>query len=207
MLKLALALSTFITINLAQAQSFKVVKIAGKKAIVEVSDPKSIKINETYNVGGTGESSAPAPMGKAGKRDNAIAFNFSFSSINSVTNTTVGGAYLWNMKSYEAGPVVQIDNASGGGVSRSTSAFGAQGFYNFNENKPGVEGVLSAVGEVLISSGSGNSSTAIAAGGNYRWFILSGDHCFSFSALYSSTSGNGASVSGFGLTGGIVTYF
>ena len=205
--KLALALSTFIAINSAFAQSFKVVKIAGKKAIVEISDPKSIKLNETYNVGGSGEISTPAPMGKAGKRNNAIGVNFGMSNVNSITNTELGGFYLWNMKTYEVGPVVQFNSTSGGGISRSSSAFGAEGFYNFNENKPGVEGVLSAVDELLLSSGSGSSTTALVAGGNYRWFILSGDHCFSFSALYSTTSGSGTNVSGFLLSGGIITYF
>ena len=76
MIKFAFILVALFTFNFAQAQSFKVVRIQGKKAIVEVSDPTMISVNETYNVGtstgGGGKSSF--------RRDNAIDFTFSYLS-------------------------------------------------------------------------------------------------------------------------------
>ena len=201
MLKLALALCTLAFFQIAEAQTFKVVKIQGKKAIVEMSDPSLVNLNQTYNVGGS--SGGPTSF----KRDNAIAANFSYSSRSSITEIQLGGTYLWNLKQYEFGPLVQLQNTSSGGVSSNITTFGGTGFYNFNENKVGVETVLSAVGTLSLSSGGGISTTNINLGGNYRWFLLSGDHCFSFSGLYKMVQASGASASGFALEAGIATYF
>ena len=207
MTKLLLIASIFLISSFSQAQTFKVVKIQGKKAIVEVSDPSMISLNQSYNVA---DSSMPTPSGgKGGKRDNAIAMDFSYSSTSnpSLSVLLFNGSYLWNMRKYEVGPVLGIQNFSGGGISSNTTLVGALGYYNFNENKPGVETVLSAIGRISVNSGGGGSATNFAAGGNYRWFVLSQDHCFSFSALYSMTQSSGTSSSGFVLQGGIATYF
>ena len=81
MTKLLLIASVFLAANLAQAQqSFKVVKIQGKKAIVEMSDPSMVTLNQSYNVS---DSSMPSSTGgKGGARNNALSMNFSFSSFN-----------------------------------------------------------------------------------------------------------------------------
>jgi hypothetical protein len=201
MLKLILAFCTLTLFPIAEAQTFKVVKIQGRKAIVELNDPSAVNLNQTYNVGSS--SSGPTSF----KRDNGIAANFSYSSRNSVTDIQLGGTYLWNLKQYEFGPLVQLQNTSAGGVSTNITTFGGTGFYNFNENKVGVETVLSAVGALSLSSGGGVSTTNINLGGNYRWFLLSGDHCFSFSGLYKMVQASGANTSGFALEAGIATYF
>ena len=206
MIKLLFIASIFFTYNFSQAQSFKVIKLSGKKAIVEVNDPTLISVNQTYNVGET--TSAPA-VGKGGKRENALAMNFSFinQTSPSVSLMTLSGNYLWNFKTYEVGPVLSLTNSSGGGVSTSTTEIGALGFYNFNPHKPGTETIFSILGQLTIGSGSGNSSTNISIGPNYKWFLLSSDHCFSFSALYKMSQASGTTVSGFLLTAGISTYF
>lgn len=203
MFKLIIALTCLISFQVSQAQSFKVIKIAGKKAIVEVDDPKMINVNQTYNVGG---ESMMATSGGSFKRDNAIGVTFSYTSVNSVSILRLNGNYLWNLKQYEFGPILGLTTVSGSGSS-STTTFGGLGFYNLNENKPGVPTVLSIVGQLTIESGSGSSVTQIQGGGNYRWFLLSGDHCFSGSLLYQLNQSSGNNTSGFALTGGIITYF
>ena len=205
MSKILLALTSIIFIGTANAQTFKVTKIQGKKAIVEVNDPNLISTGMTYDVGGGSSKSS----GKGtGKRDNAIAIEAGeISSIGSPSRTNIEfrGSYLWNMKSWEAGPIVGMKSVSPGNT--STTTFGAFGYYNLNENKPGVETVLSALGSVRILSGSGSSTTTIDLGGNYRWFLLSSDHCFSFSGVYRINQYSGSSESGFVLNAGIATYF
>lgn len=205
MFRIILTTLVFIALNAQAAQTFKVIKIQGKRAVVEMSDPASVSVNESYSVGGINTS-----VKTSFRRDYGLAANFSyFNQTTAPTSSqlTLGGEFLWNFKKFEIGPVLQYLSTSSGGFSTSTTAFGALGYYNFNDNKVGVEGVFSAVGRISQSSGSGSSSTGLAAGLNYRWFVLSGDHCFSFSALYSTTQTSGVSISGIGLSGGIATYF
>ena len=206
MSKLLLAILSVLAVSAAHAQSFKVIKIQGRKAIVEMSDPTMVNLNQTYDVGGSSSmSSGPTSF----KRDYAIAATFSYLSTSSPSASVMnlGGMFLWNMKAYEFGPTASLTNTTVGSTSTSSSRFGAIGYYNFNDNKVGVETVMSAVGSVEMSSGSGSSVTYIELGGNYRWFMLSGDHCFSFSALYQMAQASGSSTSGFALEGGIMTYF
>lgn len=171
-----------------------------------MSDPSSVSVNDSYSVGSGSSFSTKTSF----RRDYAIDANFSYinqTSSPSSSQLTLGGEFLWNFKQYEVGPLLQYVSTSAGGFNTSSTALGAIGYYNFNENKVGVEGVLSAIGRISQSSGGGSSATNLAAGGNYRWFVLSGDHCFSLSALYSTTQTSGASVSGIVLSGGIATYF
>ncbi len=210
MKKLVPVLLSLIIFKTSQAQTFKVIKMQGKKAIVELNDPKMVNLNETYTVShGGSESTSVATTTKGGKRNNAVALDFSMSSQTSPSITTISliGTYLWNLRQYEAGPVLGFTSTSGSGTSSNITVLGATGFYNFNENKPGVESILSAVGVLAVASGSGSSSTVISAGGNYRWFILSNDHCFTASALVTNASSGGSSTTSFGLTAGIATYF
>ena len=194
--------------SLAEAQTFKVIKIQGKKAIVEVNDPTMVNVNQTYNVGG-GDSLAPSSSGKTGGRDHGIALNFSFLSQSSPTasSMTLGGTYLWNFKKWEAGPSVSLTNLSAGGVTSNSTSIGGVGFWNFSENRIGVDKILAVTGGLGITSGSGNSTTLLYVGPNYRWFMLSQDHCFSMSAVYKMAQSSGSTASGFELLAGIATYY
>lgn len=191
-------------IGTAHAQSFKVIKKVGNRAVVEFSDPNAFNMNETYSIGSTTKLAATGY-----KRDYGLSTDFSYitQSNPSSSQLSLNGVFLWNMKTYEVGPILQLVNTSSGGFNTSSTGFGAVGYYNFTENKVGQEHILSAIAQIVQSSGSGTSSTSLAAGGNYRWFVLSGDHAFTFSALYRTVQVSGASVSGFALTGGIATYF
>ncbi|MGZ3692552.1 MAG: hypothetical protein ACXVAX_13670, partial [Pseudobdellovibrio sp.] len=107
MSKILLAILTTLAFATAHAETFKVLKIQGKKAIVEMSDPTQVSLNKSYDVGG----SSTAPSGPTSfKRDNAIAANFSYTSQSSpsVSVMNLSGSYLWNMKTYEVGPVVGV---------------------------------------------------------------------------------------------------
>ncbi len=215
--------AALLTFSFAEAQTFKVVKIQGKKAIVEMGEGDSVELNKTYTM--DGESSAPATGGGSYKRDRGIDVGFSFASLStdlgagstsSGSAMSLSGTYLWNFKRWEIGPTLGIETTSGGGSSTSSTLIGGKGYYNFQENKPGVNGIWAVVGDIGMTSTSGGASstttTAFDVGGNYRWFILSGDHALSISAVYymDSTAAGGATVAkrnGFQLVGGIVTYF
>ena len=205
MTKTILVLSVIFGLSIANAQTFKVTKIAGKKAIVEVSDPGLISVGETYNVGEGGSSTTGGPT--SFKREYGIDLSGSIESRSGSTSVSLAGGFLWNMKSYEFGPILSIFNASGGGTSITTTGVGAIGYYNFVENKVGNNGIPSVVGRVSMLSQTGSSSTNISAGGNYRWFMLSGDHALSFSALYNMQQTSGNSTSYISIEAGIATYF
>ncbi len=224
MKNLVFLLSVLLIGNWAQAQSFKVIKISGNKAIVEVDNVSQIEVNNTYTTGdGSGAAAKGSSSSKSSyKRDYGVGLNFNFSSAKSdapgavsTENMSLSGLYLWNFKKYEIGPILSYSNTKAGGATATTTSFGGQGFYNFNENKVGTEGVFSIVGLVQLGStsvgGASSSTTGLQVGPNYRWFILSGDHCISASALITMVKGSAGGVdtttSGFALTAGISTYF
>ena len=213
-MKKLIALTTvLLAFNMAEAQSFKVIKIQGKKAIVEVNDPTLVSVNQTYNVGG-GDSSGSSSNssgsgGKAGGRDHGIALDFSIISQSSPSGSsmTLGGAYLWNFKKWEAGPRLSLSNKSGSFGTENSTSIGGVGFYNFSENRLGVDKIFSVVGGLGVASGSGSSTTALYVGPNYRWFMLSQDHCFSMSAVYKMAQTSGSTTSSFVLSAAIATYY
>ncbi len=203
-------LALLITFDIAHAQSFKVIKIQGKKAIVEVNDPTLVTLNQTYNVGSdSGASSTSYVSSSGGKREHGIAASFSFLSQSSPTasSMTLSGTYLWNFKKWEAGPSLALSNVSAGGVTANSTTIGGVGFWNFTENRPGADKIFSITGGLSVTSGSGTSITNLSVGPNYRLFMLSQDHCFSMSALYKMAQSSGTTASGFELAAGIATYF
>ena len=214
---LILILAVLISYNFSQAQSFKIIKIQGKKAIVEVDDVDQIEVNKTYSA--SAENAILSKIGKSTlKRDHGIGASFFYmnTSASSVSTNSMNlsGEYLWNMKKYEFGPVLSYSNTSSGGVDINTISVGGVGFYNFTENKIGTDKIISIYGTLAFGSTGGSistSDTTLQLGPNYRWFLLSGDHCISLSALYMtgqrSSGGTNSSTSGFMLAGGIVTYF
>lgn len=203
--------------SLAEAQTFKVLKIQGKKAIVEINEADQIELNKTYTAG---DSNTASKSGKSSfKRDHGIAAGFTFSNLSvggaSTTLMNLSGEYLWNMKYYEVGPKLSLSNTNvSGGSSTSSTSLGGVGYYNFTDNKLGNDKLWSVYGSLEFGSSSGGASSTtmtLKLGPNYRWFALSGDHGFSISALYdmisTSSSGSNTTTSGLEISGGIVTYF
>ncbi len=219
-----LLLITLLISTASQAQTFKVVKIQGKKAIVEFNDPSAFSVNQSYSVGGSSAlTGSPGAHGfNTGRRAYGVAANLGFSSLKSdaagaetANSLYLQGEFLWNMKQYEVGPVVGITSIKQGSFDSSSNTFGAKGYYNFQENKPGVDQILSVVAKLALGTASANGSsssvTDIEVGGNYRWFLLSQDHCLTVSGIYSMTkqqiSNKDVTTSGFEIIGGIGTYF
>lgn len=228
LLSVSFLASVLLTSQAATAQSFKVLKIQGKKAIVEISDPNSVSLNQTYNVGSGSDSSSsssgsPSSGLKSGVRKYGVGGNFEFSSLKSdlagasATDTMAFNAMLlWNFRLYEVGPILGYSTVSVGSAKTSSTSMGGTAYYNFQENKPGTDQIFSALGSLMLTSntpstGSSSSGTLIEVGGSYRWFLLSSDHCLSFSGIYSmeKTKVNSAdtTISGFKLLAGISTYF
>lgn len=214
---LILILALIATYSLSRAQSFKIIKIQGKKAIVEVDDVDQIEVNKTYSA--SAENAILSKIGKSTfKRDHGIGASFFYmnTSASGVSSNymNLSGEYLWNMKRYEFGPVLSYSSTSSGGFDSTSTSIGGEGFYNFTENKVGTDKIFSIYGALAFNSTGGSistSDTTLKLGPNYRWFLLSGDHCLSISALYMtgqrSSGGTNSSTSGFMLAGGIVTYF
>lgn len=210
------------------AQSLRILKIQGKKAIVEISDPSKVRVNDIYSFDIDDSNSSDFSSQNSstrtlnGSRKHALGFDLSFSYLktdttnNDNTSFTLAGIYLWNFKSFEVGPTLSYGNFNQSGSQTNTVSGGAQFFYNFSDNKPGVESIFSLAAIATIGSttpNSGNSTTTLTAmtGLNYRWFGLSPNFCISISALYSyaKVSGNlnEANTSGAKILGGLTTYF
>ncbi len=213
--------SLLILQQIALAQSFKILKLQGKKALVEIDDPDLVELNKSYNTISaqilTDKHTKPSY-----KRDFGISTSLSYSSLKAdtagggvTTNTSsLNASLLWNLKRYEVGPILGYESTQAGTSNSTETRYGVAGFYNLNENKITTMRILSVYGEVTVGSQSGTSSGAtntLKLGPNYRWFLISGDHCFSGALLYSidkSPSGTtSVTKSGFELAFGISTYF
>ena len=123
---------------IAHSQTFKIVKIQGKKAIVEIDDPELIEVNKSYN---TSIAVSTPDKSKLGfKRDYGIASAFSFSSLKSdasgaTTTTTLSltGTLLWNLRKSEIGPSLGYSSTKNGAADTTILSFGGAGFYNFSD--------------------------------------------------------------------------
>ncbi len=127
------------------AQSFKVDKVRGKKAIIEILDGRFVP-GETYQVDGKSKDqddefsdfeSKGRPV--AAQRARFINFGFGFQSgsakvsgigSDSVTDFDIDLLYGWNRRQFEYGPMFQYSSKT---IANSTSSILAiGGFYDYN---------------------------------------------------------------------------
>jgi len=222
------AVLVLLTANHAYAQTVKVLKVSGRKAIVQTAPGTELKVGQTLNVEddalGEGSDKSSFPPSN-GKRANSAGFSGDLSAVNaghtngtaSLTTTIfdLNAFYGWNKVTMEFGPRLGLSSVSAGGS--NTSQYTAGGFfdYNFVPNNPGTELVYGAGGTVDLgtasqSSGSG-SVMNFFAGGNLKWFPLGisvavrGDAGLVY--YKTSTSGDTITQTGFMIKGGFQVYF
>lgn len=170
----------------ANAQTFKVLRAKGNKAVIQLPKGESLAKGSTYSISESRESSASA--GGNGSREKTVSLSSeiftgsrSVGSGSSVSLTTfdVAGRYGWNQGVMEYGPLASVAYASSGSASARTILAG--GFYDYNlvENTPDTElvygvGASAALGQASVSAGgsSSTSSTILTAsgGGQAKWF-------------------------------------
>jgi len=208
----------------AEAQEARVIKVQGKKAIVQFDDGYKPKVGEI--LGGGGGDSGGGGGGSSGGRDTILGGSAEFSSL----STNPGGAstsglslavrYGWNAVDMEYGPIGSFSYATAS--SSSSRAIGVGGFFDYNlvPNKVGNDMVygLGAMGTYVTTttttgSVESNSSTMkFELGGQVKWFALGNSVAIRGDGVYSHeqitpASGTSTTRSGFVVRGGLYVYF
>lgn len=210
----------------ASAQQAKVVKVSGKKAIVQFPDDVRPKVGQMIDLGGGGgESSSGGGGGGDGSRAMIIGGSAELSSLSSSgsssSTTTLGvtGRYGWNGGDMEYGPLGTITYVSATGSSARVLEVGGFFDYNLIANNPGTDLVygLGAEGKFGSTSATvGNAETTgsrmtFQGGGQLKWFPLGNSVAIRGDAVYRyiSTSSGGVSsnTSGLVVQGGFYVYF
>jgi hypothetical protein len=192
----------------AEAQEARVIKVQGKKAIVQFDDGYKPKVGEI--LGGEGGDSGGG--GSSGGRDTILGGSAEFSSL--------AVRYGWNAVDMEYGPIGSFSYATAS--SSSSRAIGVGGFFDYNlvPNKVGNDMVygLGAMGTYVTTttttgSVESNSSTMkFELGGQVKWFALGnsvairGDGVYSYEQI-TPASGTSTTRSGFVMRGGLYVYF
>lgn len=210
--------------SVASAQQAKVVKVSGKKAIVQFPDDARPRVGQMIDIGGGGGESS---MGGGGGDSRAMIIGGSAelenrSTSGSSSSTTALGVtarYGWNAGDMEYGGLGTLAYTSATGS--SSRVIEAGGFFDYNlvANTPGTELVygLGAEGKFgSLSSTVGNAEVSgtvmtFQGGGQLKWFPLGNSVAIRGDAVYryASTSSGGVSTNTSGLVvlGGFYIYF
>ncbi|CAN5575450.1 hypothetical protein BH10BDE1_BH10BDE1_32920 [soil metagenome] len=213
----------------AIAQQAKVIKVQGKKAIVQFPDdsrPRVGQIIELAPSGAVSMSGTAGSGGGTGSRAMIVGGSAELSSLTpsggstSTTTFAVDGRYGWNMGVMEYGALGTISYASTTGSSRRLLSAGGFFDYNLVPNTPGTEIVYGGMavgkfGSAATSSGSAEVSGTVMTlevGGQLKWFPLGNSVAIRGDVLYRIESVSDtikASSSGSGLVarGGLYVYF
>jgi hypothetical protein len=220
----------------AQAQTVKVVKVKGKRAIVETVSG-NLMVGQTMSAGSGGgggddfdtfadSNSTGAPAGDhSGPRTHFVGGAASFSSAKASGSTKVtttilvdAALYGWNPGNHmEYGLLASFGAVSGGGTSQTSMAGGGKFDWDFGLNKAPVQGLFSVGAEATFgqvsSSGVSASQINVFPMISYKWFILKTPTCVRFDAgmRMVMTSGSGTTKSTTdtnpGARVGLFTYF
>lgn len=137
------------TATLAQAQSIKVRRADGQRAIVQFSKSVVPQVNQVYSISaGQGAATAnddieagttPPPSMGGGDRDyfielaNSVPFTMGGGGLSMTTSAKFG----WNLGSFEIAPNVGFGKSSVGDVSTTSFNAGVMADINFIENRVG----------------------------------------------------------------------
>jgi hypothetical protein len=210
--------------SVASAQQAKVVKVSGKKAIVQFPDDARPRVGQMIDLGGGGESSSG---GGGGSDSRAMVIGGSaelsnLSTSGSSTSTTTLGAtarYGWNAGDMEYGPLGVLEYETRTGYSKRT--LGAGGFFDYNlvPNVPGTElvyglgaeGQFASVSETTGNAEASSTQMTFQGGGQVKWFPLGNSVAIRGDAVYRYTSvsvaGVSANISGLVIKAGFYIYF
>ncbi len=226
----ATVIGVFVATN-AFAQTAKVIKVSGKKAIVQFPDDSRPRVGQTIDLGGGGGMSSMdggsggGGGGGTGSRAMIAGGSAEFSSLtpsgSSTSSTRIGAdaRYGWNAGVMEYGALGTMVFVSSTGT--SSRLLSAGGFFDYNlvPNTPGTEMVYGAMalgkfGQASTTSGnlevSGTIMT-IEVGGQLKWFPLGNSVAIRGDLLYrmesASDSVRASAASGIVAKGGFYIYF
>lgn len=158
----------------------RVLKVKGRKAIVELDDTGLLQRGDEIIV----ESrSASLQQYDTGSRKNSISGSGSFASISTeterdnvpnekveTTTFTLEGRYGWNIGVYEYGPVLSYSSSTVDSDNSSNLSLGGFFDYNFYKaNKPGVQ--LVPTSGVQVSFLSANADSQSGSGFGFTTYI------------------------------------
>lgn len=220
-----LGIATVVMLSLgANAQTAKVVKVSGKKAIVQFPDDARPKVGQTIDLSGGGDGGDTGGV-SSGSRETIIGGSASISNLSqsqsssSTTSLQISGTYGWNTGTMEYGPLAVLTYSTTTGSSARLLAAGGFFDYNFVPNTPGNDlvyglGVEGFFGSTSASTGSADvtgTQTTFQGGGQLKWFPLGntvairGDVVYRYSST--STAGTSTNTSGIVVEGGFYIYF
>lgn len=225
----AFLLGALLATSVSQAQQAKVVKVQGRKAIVQFPDDIKPKVGQTFDVGG-GVSMGGG--GGNGSRAMIVGGSAELSSLTTSTSSTsatalaVSGRYGWNKGQMEYGGIAGLTYSSSPGTSSRLLEVGGFFDYNMDPNDPGVEmvygfGGLAKLGSAAATTGNTESTgmkMTFEGGGQLKWFpfgnsvAVRGDAVYRFisnngQALTGSATNTSNTVTGFVIYGGLYVYF
>lgn len=213
----------------AFAQQAKVIKVQGKKAIVQFPDDARPHVGQMLELGSSGAVSMSGTSGGGGgtgSRAMIVGGSAELSSLTpsggstSTTKFAVDGRYGWNKDVMEYGALASILYSSTTGSSFRNLSAGGFFDYNLVPNTPGTEIVYGGMavgkfGSAATSAGSAEVSGTVMTlefGGQLKWFPLGNSVAIRGDVLYrleSVSDSIKASSSGSGLVarGGLYVYF
>lgn len=181
--------SLYILINVASAQSLKIIRVQGTKAIVEFTGVQ-VSEGKIYNLENSSDLKL-SPNEKSqkimlAKRKYLIEI---FGGISKKSTTTglietsgtiidVNSRFGFNYSRFEFGPAIKYNNDSRLEVNSTTLAAGGFFEYNFVHNSEGVPatygvGFEGLVGTMKLAGVSGISYRELYPYGFYKWFVNS----------------------------------
>lgn len=181
--KLVLTALSFLLAFSAHAQSAKVIKVSGRRAIVQTAPGTELKVGQTLNAGG--EEGHSVPANGTGGREFSVTGLFNFSSLNRTYSQSgknsdtlalfqLSGQFGWNKGTMEYGPRAGVDNSNITGTTVQSLFLGGFFDYNFVPNIPGALFVYGAGGTLDIGTSTTGSSSGsqynLFAGGSLKWF-------------------------------------
>jgi hypothetical protein len=206
----------------AFAQSFKVEKVKGNKALVEVTSG-SVRAGESYNTGSTSSYGSTSNSG-GGTRNNILGLSAVFSSLStsvagasvSATILDLAGRYGWNKEQYEYGALAEYSSVSSNGTSMNSLAFGGFYDYNLTPNRSGTDTVFGPGGTFTIGNATVTGTTTSSSffeffGGGFGKFLvlktttaIRGDLGYRYRSVNSDPK---ATISGLSATLGLSYYY
>lgn len=222
----AIALTCFLFSSEGFSQQAKVVKVQGRRAIVQFPDDARPRVGQIIDLSAGGTSISGGGSSNTGDRSKIIGGSAELSNLTPSGSSTSGtvfaveGRYGWNNGMMEYGALGSLTYASSTATSLRILSVGGFFDYNLVPNTPGTEIVyggaaLGKFGQISLTTGATERSgtlMTIEVGGQLKWFPLGNTVAVRGDVLYrmesvSDTVRGFASGSGLVAKAGLYVYF